>query len=345
MKHFFKSWILLVAVSLTIISCNNDDDNSGLPTPQGKYDLGYIISNEGNFGSPNASLSFLSADFATLENGIYANANNGNPLGDVLNHFTTNEDFAFLVLNNSNKIEVVNRFTFEKVATISEEIELPRFAAADDNVLYISNSGSQSITVYSLTDFSLLRKIELNKSVEQLELTDNYLFVQNASFGTGKEITPIKVSDFSVEQAISLPDNIKAIEEEDDILYVLHQSGVSKFNINSKQKITTIPFADGFTGVSKFDVEDNFIYFTQGSSIYKNATNANIMTATALVDTNADGASWGVGYGFAVEEDHIFYTDVNGFTENSDVMIYNLEGELIQSITTGIGANGVEFND
>ncbi|SEA15478.1 YncE family protein [Psychroflexus halocasei] len=347
MKHnFLKPLLLALTIGFFFASCSSDDDGGVTPElPQGDFDLGYIIANEGNFGSPNASVSFIDADLMTVENSIFEAVNPSENLGDVLNHIAFGDENAFLVMNNSNKIVVVNRFSFEYVTTLTESIALPRYAVVENGKLFVSNSQSQDIAVYDTSDFSFITSIAIDKPVELLKADAGKLFVQNASFGTGNEITVINTDTNEITSTLTVDGVLNSIDDEDGILYALHSEGISKFNTSTASLIETINFSGEVNNPSKLNIEDDKIFFITGSQVYASDLNATEIGVTPLFDTEVEGNSFTVGYGFSVENGNIFYSDVNGFTADSELLIYDYSGNLVQTLTTGVGTNAVYFND
>ena len=57
---------------------------------------------------------------------------------------------------------------------ITENISAPRYAEVEDDKLYITNSGSKSITIYNIQDFTYNSTIEIEKTVEQIIIEDDY---------------------------------------------------------------------------------------------------------------------------------------------------------------------------
>ncbi len=110
-----------------------------LPVMGQTFDNGIIILNEGGAGSNNASVSYLQAGTTSISNNIYANANMGlGPLGDTGQSMSFAADNAYVVLNISNTVKVVNRHTFEYVTTISEGLVNPRYMGTIANRGYIT---------------------------------------------------------------------------------------------------------------------------------------------------------------------------------------------------------------
>lgn len=341
-KQFIKIGTILLFALFALTAC--DSSESDKPLPKGDYENGYFISNEGNFGSPNASVTFVSEDLNFTENAIYKTVN-GQNLGDVLQSIAFDDDYAYLILNNSNKIEVVNRYTFKSIHTITEDVGLPRFALVENGKLYVTNSDTQSVNIYNTTDFGLDNSIEIGAAVEQLEEDNGFLYVQNAAFGSGNSISVIDLNDNSIVKTITTGDGLNSIALDDDVLYALHSSGITKINTNSNEIIADIYYEEGLENTSKIQVSDEAIYFIAGANIYKYDKNVATLANTPLVNTNVNDASWFIGYGFSVIDDKLFYTDVKGFSENSEVLVYDTAGNLLKTLSAGIGASGVYAND
>ena len=82
--------------------------------------------NEGNFQDADGSISFINPDDGSVKQDLFGSVNNGLALGDVVQSMTIDDDFAYVVVNNSNKIEVVNANTFVSEHTI-QGLSLPRY--------------------------------------------------------------------------------------------------------------------------------------------------------------------------------------------------------------------------
>ena len=101
---------VIAAVSvLFFASCAKEEKPTEVPL--GAYDKGVLILNQGNFGSPNTSISYLSNDQSLFQNNIFELVNPTKVLGDTGQDIGFNGDLAYVVLNVSNKIEIVNRYT------------------------------------------------------------------------------------------------------------------------------------------------------------------------------------------------------------------------------------------
>jgi hypothetical protein len=139
---FNKLVVAVLAGSLFFVSCSNDDDTT--EAPSGAYDNGVLVLNQGNFNAGNASVSFIS-DALTVENNIFQ-TNSGRVLGDVGQDIGLEGNNAYIVVNNSGKIEVANRYTFAPVATISGLVN-PRYIAFENGKGYVTCWGAGAIAM------------------------------------------------------------------------------------------------------------------------------------------------------------------------------------------------------
>ncbi|MGY8916265.1 MAG: DUF5074 domain-containing protein, partial [Flavobacteriales bacterium] len=100
-----KSTSILAAIlmlGLLSMSCSNDDSVTP-KEPLGAYESGILISNEGPFGNGTGTVTFIANDLTLTESSIY-NKVNGEDLGNIVQSIGFDEDQAYIVANNSNKI-------------------------------------------------------------------------------------------------------------------------------------------------------------------------------------------------------------------------------------------------
>lgn len=314
------------------------------------YQNGYFITNEGNYGQPNAEVSFITKDLNLLQNDIYKANNNNENLGDVLQTMVVSGDKAFLLLNNSNKIQVVNRYTFKKIGTITSEINQPRYMAAANNMLYVSNDqylGAKYVSVYKTSDLSFVKKITFSDTAERVVSAGGNIFVQNATYGFGNTLTkintttneidgtPIPVPNGNINKTIAYNNNVYVIAEgtANSYLYEISPAGTITKNIT----LTNIPNA------TNLQIDGGKFFFSSANKIYSMDLNATA-APTAPIITAVDGGQYYTLYGFNVMDGRIFTSDVKGFSQASEMNVYTTSGTLIKKFTVGMGANGVYSN-
>lgn len=344
------SKLLASAFALTLlfnISCRTEDDPIVEPEPKGAYENGIFMSNEGNFGTPTATVSFISNDLNTVENNIYSTNNGNAALGDVLQTIGFQGDNAYMVLNNSNKIEVVNRYTFKKVATVSDQISQPRYIAFANNNYYVTNSSGSSkfVNVYSTTTNAFVKKITLTSGGERIVEASGKIFVQNASFGSGKKITIINPTSNTVETEVTVPNgNIQKTISNGGNVYTIASSSTDSYiyKLSPTGTITSTITLTGIANAMNLEIDGSKFFFSSGSKVYSMDMSSSA-TPTTPIFTLTDN-SWSALYGFGVIDGKIYISNANGFTADSTVEIYSTSGTLLKTITTAKGTNGFYKN-
>lgn len=338
--------LLFALVLLFNISCSTDSDNT---LPVVTYENGYLISNEGNFGKPNAEVTFVSRDLTFSQNSIFSKNNNGNQLGDVLQAMAFNGDKAYLLLNNSNKIQVVNRYTFKSAGEITNQIDNPRYVAVANNNIYVTNDkyqGAKYVSIYKNSDLSFVKKITFTDNVERIVEAGGNIFVQNASFGFGNKITYINTSNNDVQSVITLPNvNINKTISYNGNVYVIATGTTDSYiyQISSTGSITKTTTLTGIPNATNLQIDGGRYFFSSANKVYSMVMAATTPPTTPII-TAVDGGQYYTLYGFSVVDGKIFTSDVKNFTEDSEVTVYTTSGSKIKSFTTGKGTNGVYLN-
>ena len=262
------SKILSSVLALTLlfnISCRSESDEP-IELPKGAYENGIFVLNEGNFGTPSASVTFLSNDLATIEQDVYKK-NNGTDLGDVLQTLTYNGDNAYLVLNNSNKITVVNRYTFKKTGEITAQINQPRYISIANNFIYVTNDeylGPKSVTIYKLSDLSFVKKIAFTDTAERIVEAGGTIFVQNATYGFGNTLTRINPATNEVASVVTLPNgNINKTISNNSIVYTIAAGTTDSYiyQISAAGTITKTTTLTGISNATNLDIDGGKYYF------------------------------------------------------------------------------------
>lgn len=190
--------LLIPTVMLVMAGCSNDQDMD--PADSG-YRHGIFITNEGAMGNSNGSITYIDPDSLNVTQHLF-DAVNGRPLGDVVQSFTIAGSKGFIVVNNSQKVEVVEMESFKSIGTING-LEYPRFlVAADSTKGYLSdgNFGGR-IYVIDLQQIRITDTIPCGSGPENMVITDDRLIVCNSG-GFGNDST-LTVIDIQTDQVIS----------------------------------------------------------------------------------------------------------------------------------------------
>ena len=352
-----KLLLTAFAGSLLLTSCSSDDNEN---VASGAYDNGILVLNEGGFNAGNASVSFISNDFV-VENNIFSAVNNGDLLGDTGQDIGFRGGLAYIVVNVSNKIEIVDRYTFEKVATIGEDQGLvnPRYIEFHDGNAYVTNWGDgmstsdDFVAVIDLTTNTVTSTIPVAEGPERIVEENGKLYIAHAGgYGYGNTVTVINANNNSIVTTINVGDVPNSLEVEDGKLYVLSGglpswAGEESFGqldvirLSDNSVVATVVMADMHP--SNLVIEDDKIYLTADSDIYRMNLNATALPAEPLFST-VDQEVYGV-YSFAVEDNRIYVGDAKDYVSNGSVLVYSLSGDLLHTLGVGVIPRGIYFND
>lgn len=207
MKHLLTSLLLL---TLLFTACDDDSGTNPPVTPQGPRGL-YIL-NEGNFQRGNASLSLFIPDSGTVYNDLYQ-AVNQRALGDVGNSITVHDGLAYLVINNSHKIEVIDAHTHKYVRTIASAAGAsPRqIAFATNGLGYVSNLFAGSVSVYDPSEARYLGDIAVGANPDGIAAAGNSVVVANSGFGSGNTVSVIDAVARKVVKTLPVGDYPSAV--------------------------------------------------------------------------------------------------------------------------------------
>ncbi len=306
-----------------------------------------IIANEGNYGKPNAEASMLDLTTGKITNGIY-NTANGENLGDVLQNVGVYGDNAYLVVNNSNKIVIVDRKTFKKKAVITNGIKQPRYITFTNNKYYVTNSAPKNVTVYNISDNKLVATIAINTTVEKITSLGNKVFVSNGAWGSGKTFKVIDATTDKVTKTITVDNGINSLVSDGTYLYALSGgkdgSHLYKYDPKKDMKLVVDFSSDKLKKAKKMCYDKGNLYFVANTTklyaLSKDATAFNT-TEFATVANN----SWSTLYGFKVIENIAYTSDVQGFVKPSKIITFNVKtGVKLATYTAGMGTNNFYRN-
>lgn len=350
--------LVLSTLTLAIIftSCSKDDDNITPIVPLGDYENGIFISEEGNFSNGNGAVTFVSNDLNTIENTIYNNVN-GETLGNLVQSMAFTDDKAYIIENGSNAIKIVNKYTFEAIASIDDGLSNPRYMTIINGKGYITNWGDGSditddfVAVLNLTTNTLETPISVDFGPEEIISTNNTVYVAHqGAFSQNNKISVINAVSNQVTTTITVGDVPNSIHlDTSNTLWVLcggnpswtgNETNGSVFKINTIDNtiVDSIDF-DATSHPNKLFIENNTIYYNLNGDVFKMPTTATSLPTVPEFNVNNL-------YDFSVRDNQFFALDHNGFSsETSFLKVIDLETNTeIKSINLGPFGGEVYFN-
>lgn len=335
-------------LTLTII------DNDSYP-----FENGILVVHEGTFFGGNASISFISNDLSVVQNGIFASVNEVSNWGDTAQGMAFDGDLAYIVVNNSQKVEVVNRYTFESVATIggseSSDFMNPRYMAIVDGKGYVTNWGDGSVAdddfvaVIDLESNTVETTIPVAEGPERILAHGNLVYVAHqGGYNQNNLLSVIDVTDNSVE-TITVGDvpNSLQLDAEGNLwvlcggnpYYADTETAGSLVLVDTESNTVANTFAFGATEHPGYlSIEGTTLFYYLAGSVYELATDASELPTTPIIT----GLSF---YDMTVNSGRLYGVDAKDYSSNGSLEVYDLSSDsLLESIEVSIIPGEVYFN-
>jgi YVTN family beta-propeller protein len=327
------------ALLFTATGCDPDDDT---PTPSITTTGVYVV----NEGTTSGSISLFDKATKTVTRDLYASAN-GRQLGPYLQNMTIMGDYAYLVVNGADSVQVVRLSDFKRVAGIGG-LSQPRYLVASGNKGYLTQWQGQfggytagKVAVINLVTNAIIKEITVGVNPEQLLLADNKLYVTSSE---GTAVTVINTATDAVESTIAVPDGPKNIlRDGSGNIWVLcskygaAQDYLVRFAPATPTQQTRIAFPNDYSnGNLRTNKAGDKIYVSLGTGTYELAPTATVLPATPLIRRNF--------YGLGIDpQDNTIYGGTATFTGNARLIRYTVTGTPIDSFEVGVGPNSFLF--
>jgi len=330
--------------------------------------LGVFILNEGNLSSSNASLSYYKPHEKEVINNIFYTTN-GLPLGDVAQSMYLTDSTAYVVLNNSGKVYVLNSNTFKYIGKIIG-LTSPRYLYLHSkNKAYISDLYSKSIQIVNPITFQHLGKINVNNrnssfyqhSTEQMRAVGNKLFVSCWSYDNKILVIDTQTDKLIDSLIVAKQPNSLQIDK-NNTLWVLsdgafegspyghEQAALTCINTSTLQIEKTFIFTNSSASPSKLQINEtkDTLFFISNNvgeistdyGIYRMPITAQNLPQTPFIKQNKR-----LFYGLGIDPNNsdIYVADAIDHAQNGFVLRYNSQGITIDSFKVGIIPNSFYF--
>ena len=321
----------------------------------GDYANGILVSNEGPFSNGTGTVTFISEDLSVVNNGIYKMTNDED-LGNVVQSIGFTENEAFIVANVSNKINVVNRYTFEKIASITDGLNNPRYFIEANGKGYVTNWGDTAdetddfVAIINLQNYTVEGTISVILGPEAILAKDNTVYVAHqGAWGQNNKVSVINTTSNELIKTLTVGDVPNSMQlDASGNLWVLasgkpaytgdETAGVlTKINTGTNEVDNSFQF-ETTQHPSSLNLDAGILYYRLGDTVFEQS-----LSATSLnMETVLEGVSF---YTMVVNNGRLYGTDAGDYASNGTLTVYNLNTELtIKALTVGIIPGGIYFN-
>lgn len=338
----------IFALLFTLASCTKND-----PDPQeGPFPIqtgeGVFILNEGGFNAGNASVDYYRFTDDRLFSNLYQ-AQNGLPLGDVLQSMAFWGGQAFLVVNNSQKIVGVDPEDLSQTVTISPFVSPRYLLPLPSGKAYLTDLFSNYIYTVDLRSGQ-----KLGDSVQVSGWTEEMLRVGGEVFAVNRFTNDILVIDTLSNQLTGTVavgfDPTSIVQDKNGKLWTLcsgseaasEKGGLWRIDPATKTVEAVFEFPDYNLGIApkvRIDGSGEVVYFLK-NGIYKMAVNDLSLPLSPLVE---DGGRSLYSLDIHPITGEVFTSDAVDFSQQGTVYRYSPGGAEIQSFKAGVNPNGFVF--
>lgn len=345
-----KSYLWLLAFSAVVVLQRCSDDDGGKTTPT--IVTGVLVANEGNFLAANGTVTYYNPEKDSVAQNIFRNAA-GEFAGDVLQSITLEGEHAYLVLNNSNTIEMANSTTFAREKTLADaRIIQPRYVSVINGKAYISVMGpydennkltNSSIVIADAQAMNITGTIPMKPGVDDLYYTNGYLFASINNYGLGTSVSVIDPTKNTVVKDLPvMPGPAGMVLDANNKLWVVSRGDykaedsyldcIDPKNLSMGTQIHLDFQAGTDLAVSP---DRKTLYFTGGNKVYGISIDSREAPAAPLFTAEdvADLYSFGVN----PQNGDFYLGDARFFTASGGVNVYTSTGAFKTSFTAGVG--------
>lgn len=349
---WFGLWVTMAGL---MTGCSGFDE-----TPPVVSDpvFGVLIGNQGNFYESNGSVSFYKESDKSLVN-LYFHSRNARYVGAMIEDICAGDNYTLLVCANPSKVEILNAETFVATgAPVSVGLSNPRRAVISGTKAYVSCWGEPDdmtadwwtysngyVVEIDLLTRTITRRFECGTDVEGVMAFGNELFVANAQ---GVQVFSLSSGAHSASIDDQAPWNGSKfiLPGSGDLVWVtLAGGGVFSFDKVTHQFeeaiATQVPV--DWTGVAAINGDkDRIYYFTNDFSAWPAVSSAihkiNLLTgtSTSAAEPFVSGTYF-YGVGVNPYTGLIYTGEVEGFSANGTLLVYDETGVLADSKEVGVG--------
>ncbi len=340
------NYLLLILIAF-ISSCHKDK-TPDLPTGKGVY-----IINEGNFNFGNGEVSFYDPNTNAVTNNLFQSAN-GYSLGDVAQSMFIKDSIAFVVINNSAKIEVVKLPSFQRIRTITINGSSPRYILpVSDSIAYVTELYSNKIYVVNYLTGNLKTEISIPQYTEHLVQAGEYVFVEGKKIYSNPSakgaLYRIRISDNTYIDKKEFAGDAEGIAVDSNkyvwILTSSDSASATTAAIKVFDRNFNLLFNYSFNQIVdhpsrlQIDATRGMVWYVLGKDVY-GVDNFQFpgwpyirSTASSIYATGVDQITGDV-----------YVSDALDFVQQSRIYRYNKNGILLHSFTAGIISGNFAFN-
>jgi hypothetical protein len=330
-----------------VCSCIKDKPQEPVKTAVSiNADSKVLVVNEGNYGWGVGTISLYDPSSGAVIDKYDQQQNNGSTLGNVCQSIAKFNNHYYIVINNSNKIVVVNSTDFVKTATIvgfnSPQYILP----ITYNKAYVSDLYANSVQIVDLNTNTITASIPCLAGTERMALIYNKAFITNSN---SNYCYVVNTATDIITDSIHIGPGGSSIEiDKNSKVWVLASGNSTTAQAGKLVRINPITLQieqslSFNTGNSPYKLCANkthdTLYFLN-NGVYQFPIASNTLPTNPIIN---QGSKLYYGLGVNPKDYSIYVADAIDYVQKSKVEIYKPNGSFINNFNAGIISNGFMF--
>ncbi|MCC5944206.1 MAG: YncE family protein [Bernardetiaceae bacterium] len=350
MKNIKKTPIIfaIFAFCLLLIGCAEESlpPQSTDPTPDSgeriDFSQGIFVVNEGNFGWGHGSISFIDAQGKAHQE-VFRRANEGQILGNVAQSMSFYNEKAFIVVNNSQLIEVVDRFSLKRIGTI-EGLRSPRYILPlSESKAYVTDMYEACVWIVNPQTLQITGRIDVGGWCEQLIVHEGKVYVCNFSDGQLIEIDPNR-DEIITRHNIGLGATHILLDANKKIWILCNGNGANRINAENPELYQydptngqflqrfVFPERESSPGGLCISPDGQQLFFINGDIFRLHILDEHLPTSSFVP---RDGRLF---YSLGISSEGLLYAaDAIDYVQDGNVFVYNIQtAALLQTHKVGV---------
>lgn len=353
-------YFLLIGVVSSLAACRKDV--APLDSEKFNFTEGLYLLNEGNMSMNKASLDFYDLNSGIYERNVFKRANPDAVLGlgDVGNDIQLYGNKLYVVVNASNKVEVLDATTAKHIKQI--DIINGRYITFSNDKAYISSYNGQiglgsnspygKVVELDTATLSITRTTKVGRQPDGLAVANGKLYVANSGGYNPnvyeRTVSVIDLESFKEIKQIDVEINLDKLKADDNgNIWVTSRGDYlgnhSNFFLISSQTDEVVHVFNEPVSNFWIDNDNIFTYSTawnqqaQKNIIAYQLFNRNDLNQPTSYITDGSEAHIAIPYGIAVDpvSKDIYITDAKNYVSPGTLYRYNTQGKLMTTFGTG----------
>ena len=300
--------------------------------------------NEGNFSRLNSSLSIYDKETREVANQCFTAINN-RPLGDVGQAIEIFDSLAFIVVNNSSKLEAINLRNIESIRTIDGFMSPRNILKISDTLALVSDLVSPKISVVNTRTMTIDAQIQCRHSTEALIMHNEKIYA--SCWSHDSLVLVIDAKTLTISDSIVVPKQPNSmVIDKNGKLWVLCDGGytgsqigqdfaaLACINLSSNEIEKTFRFSNINNNPTRLCINatKDILYYID-NDVFEFLIDANSISNTPLIQSS-NGLFYGLAYDS--DENELYVSDALDYQQRGYVYRCSTNGEITDTILVGI---------